>query len=414
MPVIPTKNMIARKRTLLFILVLAACGPSPKNERSLPPAFETFITKYPEASLPANWSNETLAEPATPALAPADATGFLGVDAMLVAPVSMVPGTGYFALLSHVQWDEMDASLLATFFDMEGKRQSQVVLSGATYEVPDHYAYVEHATWEGNTIRRKLEYHYGNDAAASQYADVVTAIEANGILVQTPEKIGPSLSTTGDTSAAGRAEIVTYLSPDMHGVEITGIFPFEDAPVYLVHANQKTRKLILNDDPEVASSTAVVTDEDFLAIDFSGAAELNGIQVFQSLVLEKKNNETVTFQHAFVKRPPAAIGNAYAYNLGEEKGYGKLTFTEIDPTTLSFTSDISTGAPQYHVCDIAGTIMRRNNIGYFQADGGVERENCKLAFVFLEKQVAVFQVSDNVACGCGMNATLEGTYAQEP
>lgn len=237
----------------------------------------------------------------------------------------------------------------------------------------------------------------GRKTAEEQPSDTVSSADTNTTVIKTqpPE--------------AHLAEMAEYRSPALKGYQLYAVYPFEDAPVYLlIDAGGKGRILSLNLDKQPLEGTAL-TDDEFTAVVALGQKENpSGIASFEKIKLVKKDGSAVEFMQVMVKRN-LTFGDVYAYQQGEATGDLKLSLREN--ATMSFAARASTGAPDHHICELQGLMAYKANLAYYQDEpAGV---TCKVLFLFNDQTVDVFTVSGNIDCGCAPNVTLNGQYMKK-
>ena len=177
--------------TVICLLILVSCGEK-KSETSFTPEFEKFLRQFPELTLPLTVSSEKELTYQQTAINKEEAVNYLGA-AGEVFPAGVMKGEGYTAVIYYTEYDPTEGAFVAALFDANGNKTSEITIGGSTHEVEDYFASIESTEWNGNTIKRKIEYHQGNGGEAqSQYAEVVTTIGADGMLTNSPERIETS------------------------------------------------------------------------------------------------------------------------------------------------------------------------------------------------------------------------------
>ena len=204
-------------------------------------------------------------------------------------------------------------------------------------------------------------------------------------------------------------ETAEYRSQSLKGYQLYAVYPFEDAPVYLlIDAAGKGRILSLDDSKQAAQGRALKDDEFTAIVPLEQKENPSGITSFEKIQLVRKDGTSAEFLHIMIKRA-LEFGEVYAYQHDEATGDVKISVKEN--LTMSFSAKANTGKPDFHICELHGTMSYRANLAYYQ--GEPVGAMCKVLFLFNQKTVDVFTVSGNVDCGCGANATLNGQYQQK-
>lgn len=402
-------------RLLCIVLAVSAAACSgTKSETAdsviLSPAFKNFVDQFPVLQLPLTLSDKETVPVKETAL-PADAVRqYLGVEQPEAYAVGSITGAGYVALLFSVEYDPMESAIVAVLLDGEGNKKSAVTLYGSTDEVENNFALVEHSVWNGNTITRKIEYHYGNSGDdPSHYAEVVTTVSDDGSLKSTPEKIIPETSTEAQPkTAAFPVEFAAYRSEKLKDAELVAVYPFEDQPHFLIVRNNEARLLSIDNEQDVEGGVSIAYDSEVSALKLSAEREEDsGIIIFKKIDMITKSGEAVSFRPAVTKRS-AAIGKKYVHQKGNATGDLEIT---LKGNELDFFVTTNTGDPDYHVCEVSGNMQFKGNLAYYQGEP-FDDQTCKLIFLFIENSVQVITASGNQACGCGANAFLNHTFTK--
>jgi hypothetical protein len=405
---------VSFKIMLTGILLLAfACGGH-KTEKpvELDADFKKFVSLFPAKDLPLQTADgSNLAPHATP-LPAADVKRYLGVDdATTVSAIGSVVTGRYAALIYREEAAPTESSAIVAFFDGNGVKKSSLTIYDVTDEVRAYFGSVNKLDWQGDTIRRTLSYHMGNGDDPDYTTEVLTAIQADGSLKHTPERIVPGVNAPGGEAKnqVYENEMAEYRSQSLRGYQLYAVYPREDAPVYLlINAEGKGRILSANAEKKAAEGTALVDDEFDAVVALEEKENPTGIHSFEKIKLVKKDGTPAEFMRVMVKRN-LTFGEIYAYQHGEATGDVKISLKEN--ATMSFTAKANTGAPDHHICELEGMMSYKANLAYYQ--GTPFDATCKVLFLFNDKTVDVFTVSGNADCGCGANVTLNGQYTKK-
>jgi hypothetical protein len=398
--------MNSKYSSVLFLILtlLAACSKKDNETRVVP---DEIAASFKNLTLPLERNYDV---PVDYVKTPLDSTvaKFFQIDADSVFPVGKIKLDSASAFINYVKWNEIEESVVVTFFNNKEVTE-QLIISGTTYEVPDHFAIVEEAKWNGSTITRSIEYHSGQDGVSS-HQEVITSVSPDGKLVSTPESIIP----VGANALPRPVEIITYFSQENSGLVITGIYPHEDVPVFLVSGREiidNLHVLRMDTGKETSFGVALEGDENFKAIHMTDEAEKStGVNYFQTITLVNKQDKKIAFSEVAIKRAPFTPALKYAYD-SDGGASGRIELTMVDPITATFSSDISSGEPDNHICQGTGAISIRYNVGYHEGNNG--EEACKLVFAFSDKKLQILQLSSNGVCGCGANASYDGEYQKQ-
>lgn len=237
----------------------------------------------------------------------------------------------------------------------------------------------------------------GKKATDEQPSDTTSTADTNTAVIK--EK----------PAEAHLVEMAEYRSQAFKGYQLYAVYPFEDAPVYLlIDAGGKGRILSLNLDKQAPEGTALADDEFTAVVALEEKENPSGIASFEKIKLVKKDGSPAEFMQVMVKRS-LTFGEVYAYQQGEATGDIKLSVKEN--ATMSFTARANTGAPEHHICELQGLMSYKANLAYYQDEpAGI---TCKVLFLFNDQTVDVFTVSGNSDCGCAANVTLNGQYTKK-
>lgn len=219
---------------------------------------------------------------------------------------------------------------------------------------------------------------------------------------QIPDTVAIDLSDTAalEQEFAYAAEIFEYRSETLKNYQLYAIYPYQDAPQFLVVRNDEARLLALNEDKEAEEGQAL-DDEEFVAAKFLEETEAEGITTFGQIELTTRADLNVVFNHSQTKRS-LTIGSVYRYT--SETGSGELNLL---PAGDAYRFTISTSEGD-HICELEGSVRIKGNIGYFQ--GEPYDMTCKLIFYFSDKTVVVLSVTPDSSCGCGAKASLNHQF----
>ncbi len=209
-----------------------------------------------------------------------------------------------------------------------------------------------------------------------------------------------SADTLVNQEYANAAEIFEYRSEVLKNYQVYAVYPFQDAPQFIVVRNDKARLLILDEDREAEEGQAL-NDEEFVAIKFLEESGGNGITTFGQIELTTRADLNITFNHSQTKRS-LFIGEHYAYTNGNDSGVFALA-----PQGDEYIAAIESGKGD-RFCELESTIRIKGNIAYFQAK---LLAKCKLIFFFTDRKVQVLQVSSNSDCACEVNASLNQEFS---
>lgn len=201
---------------------------------------------------------------------------------------------------------------------------------------------------------------------------------------------------------APASEIFEYRSESLSNYELYGVYPYEDAPVFVAVRNGKARLLTLNEEREAEEGQAL-DDEEFVAAKFLEEASADGITTFGQIELTTRADLNVVFNHAFVKRS-LILGEQYGFASAEGSGSFILSPNgDQHKVVISITAGS-------HACEIQGFLHIKGNVGFLQGNAD---EHCKLFFYFTDKQVQSLQISSNSDCNCGANTSLNQAFAMK-
>lgn len=189
------------------------------------------------------------------------------------------------------------------------------------------------------------------------------------------------------------AEIFEYRSEARTGVELYGIYPFEDAPIFLVSFFGKTHLLNLNEELEADEGIALEDESNFSAIKLLEESEKDGIVSYGALALITHSATEALFRQSFTKRS-LTIGKSYTCNPPNAKG--ELTLV---PANDGYAFKLTVNASD-KTCELKGLMRVEGNIGYFQGETGT---TCKLVFLFGNESLQLHAISSDAACGCGVS-----------
>lgn len=198
------------------------------------------------------------------------------------------------------------------------------------------------------------------------------------------------------------SEIFEYRSESLSNYELYGVYPYQDAPVFVAVRNGKARLLKLDEEREVEEGQAL-DDEEFVAAKFLEEATADGITTFGQIELTTRADVNVVFNHAFVKRS-LTLGDRYSFTSTDGSG---LFILSPNGDQHKVVISITAGS---HTCDVEGNIHIKGNVGYLQGNAD---EHCKLFFYFTDKQVQSLQISGNSECDCGANTSLNQIFGMK-
>lgn len=198
------------------------------------------------------------------------------------------------------------------------------------------------------------------------------------------------------------AEIFEYRSETLKNYQLYAVYPFQDAPQFLMVRNDEARLLAFNEDEEVEEGQAL-DDEEFASAKFLQELETEGIITFGQIELTTRADLHAEFNQSQTKRA-LTIGSTYGYS--GEIGSGDLS---LQQTADGYKFSVSLSAGD-HICELQGNMRVKGNIGYFQ--GEPYDTTCKLIFLFTNDSVEILSVTSNSACGCGANASLNHTFTK--
>lgn len=206
-----------------------------------------------------------------------------------------------------------------------------------------------------------------------------------------------------DQEPATAVEIFEYRSEVFRNYQLYAVYPYQDAPQFIIVRSDEARLLVLNEEREVEEGQAL-DDEEFTAAKFLEEYEADGVTTFGQIELTTRADVNIVFNHSQTKRS-LTIGSSYGYS--GENGSGDLALQQSGDT---YALSVSLTAGE-HICELEGTMRIKGNIGYFQGDPF--ETTCKLIFLFTDDSVEIISVTSNSACGCGANASLNHQFTKK-
>jgi hypothetical protein len=223
--------------------------------------------------------------------------------------------------------------------------------------------------------------------------------DAERIVVEDTSQVDTTAISNQEYSNA--VEIFEYRSEALKNYQIYAVYPFQDAPQFIVVRNDMARLLILDEDSEAEEGQAL-KDEEFVAVKFLEELGGDGITTFGQIELTTRNDLNVIFNQSQTKRS-LTIGEQYAYTNTNDSG----SFTLV-PQGDEYSVAIQSGTGD-HFCELESTVRIKGNLAYFQ--GKQSTAHCKLIFFFTDKKVQVLQISSNSDCACAAKGSLNQEFS---
>lgn len=390
----------------LSLLTAWGCGSSDKGqtEERLPAAtgFQTLIQEFPELSLPLHYSLKNPLRFSEKPLDSALVSAYLGHagQSNAIIPVGRVTYRSLTGLLYYDESDPTNVPLWLALYDAEGKRISQVVFGGNTDEVAEHFGNILESSWEGATIRRKLEYHYGNDADNSYTAETLTRIGDDGKMEQTPAVITPP--DTPDVAAHPFRLLEYALGNDL---KLYVLYPYEDVMLYVLQT-KSDYELCQTDDEASLGNTLVFRHPQLQQLQFGEPGnEQEGIIAFDSITVVFKDGKKVS---ATGKEKSNNSFSGGSFVLSDSKNEGALT-VELRGESAYFQLNTRMRQQPFHICELDGKMFCKGNFAYYQGTPFLEKP-CKLIFVRSNNRVQIFSPTSPQTCGCGEGVSVEHVF----